>query len=149
MSTAPAPTPSSSSPSAASTGARGCAPPVGPTQRDPRRGIGAAASPGCAGQALTLCLGGAWLCVPREAEPCGPGGLGAGRAVGRGGQPAPRGAAHQQVPLSAGRRHLCPALTAGPRALPQLQADLPAAGLTQRRQQDPHDGAGRGWAHSR
>lgn len=84
----------------------------------------------------------------REAEPGGPGRLGARGQVGGGGQPPAGGAAHQQVAVGPGRCHRRPALPAGPRALPQLQAHLPAAGLAQRGQQDPHGGAGEGlrWA---
>ena len=78
----------------------------------------------------------------REAEPGRPGGLGADHQVRRRGQPSARGSVHQQVPVGPGRRHQCAALSPVPRALPQLPPHVPAAGLTERRQQDPHDGAG-------
>lgn len=78
----------------------------------------------------------------REAKPGGPGGLGEDLQVWGGGQPPPRGPVHQQVAVGAGRRHQRPALPTRPRALQELTAHLPAAGLAQWGQQDADDGAG-------
>jgi len=78
----------------------------------------------------------------REAEPGGPGGLGADREVGSRGQPAERSSMHQQVAVGARRRHQRAAQQTLPRAVQKLPPHLPAAGLSERGQQDPDDGSG-------
>ena len=78
----------------------------------------------------------------REAEPGGPGGLREDREVRRRGQPPPRSSVHQQISVGARRCHQRAARQTLPRPVQELPPHLPAPGLAERRQQDPHDGAG-------
>eukprot|EP00976_Prorocentrum_cordatum_P095078 1190040-Prorocentrum_minimum.AAC.1 len=64
-----------------------------------------------------------------EAEPGGPGGIGAALADGGGGRSPQGGAGDQQESLLSGRRHRRARRKEGARALPQLQAHPSAAGL--------------------